>query len=28
VNTIVGGQVVFANGKVNPDVRGQALQFG
>ena len=28
VNTIVGGQVVFADGKVNPDVRGQALQFG
>ena len=28
VTTIVGGQVVFANGKVNPDVRGQALQFG
>jgi dihydroorotase len=26
--TIVGGQVVFAHGKVNPDVRGQALQFG
>ena len=26
--TIVGGQVVYANGKVNPDVRGQALQFG
>jgi dihydroorotase len=28
VTTIVGGQVVFANGKVNPDVHGQALQFG
>lgn len=28
VTTIVGGQVVFADGKVNPDVRGQALQFG
>ncbi len=28
VTTIVGGQVVFANGKVNPDMRGQALQFG
>ena len=28
VTTIVGGQVVYANGKVNPDVRGQALQFG
>jgi dihydroorotase len=28
VTTVVGGQVVFANGKVNPDVRGQALQFG
>ncbi|PZO38710.1 MAG: dihydroorotase [Pseudanabaena frigida] len=28
VTTIVGGQIVFANGKVNPDVRGQALQFG
>ncbi|WP_408962532.1 dihydroorotase [Pseudanabaena mucicola] len=28
VTTIVGGQVAFANGKVNPDVRGQALQFG
>lgn len=26
--TIVGGQVVYANGKVNADVRGQALQFG
>ncbi len=28
VTTIVGGQVAFANGKVNPDVRGRALQFG
>lgn len=28
VTTIVGGQVAFAKGKVNPDVRGQALQFG
>jgi len=28
VTTIVGGQVVFANGKVKPNVRGQALQFG
>ena len=28
VTTIVGGQVVYANGKVNPDRRGQALQFG
>ncbi len=28
MTTIVGGQIVFANGKVNPDVRGQALQFG
>ena len=28
VTTIVGGQVVFADGKVNPDVRGRALQFG
>jgi dihydroorotase len=28
VTTIVGGQVVFADGKVNADVRGQALQFG
>ncbi len=28
VTTIVGGQVVYANGKVNPDMRGQALQFG
>ncbi|WP_055076578.1 dihydroorotase [Pseudanabaena sp. 'Roaring Creek'] len=28
VTTIVGGQVVFANGKVNPDVRGHALKFG
>jgi dihydroorotase len=26
--TIVGGQVVYANGKINPDRRGQALQFG
>ena len=28
VTTIVGGQVAFANGKVNPNVHGQALQFG
>ena len=28
VTTIVGGQVVFANGKVNSEARGQALQFG
>jgi len=28
VTTIVGGQVAFADGKVNADVRGQALQFG
>ncbi|MCA6511148.1 MAG: dihydroorotase, partial [Pseudanabaena sp. M109S1SP2A07QC] len=28
VTTIVGGQVVYANGKVHPDARGQALQFG
>ena len=28
VTTIVGGQVVYANHKVNSDVRGQALQFG
>ena len=28
VTTIVGGQVVYVNGKVNSDVRGQALQFG
>ncbi len=27
VTTIVGGQVVYANGKVNPAVRGQALRF-
>ncbi|MEE3718762.1 dihydroorotase [Tumidithrix elongata RA019] len=28
VTTLVNGQVVFANGKVNTEVRGQALQFG
>lgn len=27
VVTIVGGQVVYANGKVNPEVRGRALIF-
>jgi dihydroorotase len=27
VTTIVGGQVVYENGKVNPQVRGQALTF-
>lgn len=27
VTTIVGGQVVYENGKVNTDVRGQALTF-
>lgn len=26
--TIVGGAIAFENGKVNPDVRGSALQFG
>jgi len=26
--TIVGGQVVYENGKVNSDVRGRALRFG
>jgi dihydroorotase len=26
--TIVGGQVVFEHGKINPDARGRALQFG
>jgi len=26
--TIVGGQVVYDRGKLNLDVRGQALQFG
>ncbi|MGL6136782.1 MAG: amidohydrolase family protein, partial [Planktothrix sp.] len=25
--TLVGGQVVYANRKVNPEVRGQALRF-
>lgn len=28
VTTIVGGQVVYEQGKVNTDVRGQALRFG
>ncbi|MDJ0617443.1 MAG: dihydroorotase [Calothrix sp. MO_192.B10] len=28
VYTIVGGQVVYANGKVNTEVRGRALEFG
>ncbi|MDS3860174.1 dihydroorotase [Thermosynechococcaceae cyanobacterium BACA0444] len=28
VYTIVGGQVAFENGKLNTEVRGQALQFG
>lgn len=28
VVTIVGGQVVFSQGQVNPEVRGQALRFG
>jgi dihydroorotase len=27
VVTIVGGQIAYENGKVNPEVRGQALQF-
>ncbi len=26
--TIVNGQIVYASGKVNPDIRGKALQFG
>ena len=28
VTTIVGGQVVYDHGKVNKDIRGQALNFG
>ena len=27
VQTIVGGQIVYAQGKVNPQIRGQALSF-
>lgn len=27
VQTIVGGQIVYAEGKVNPQIRGQALSF-
>jgi dihydroorotase len=27
VVTIVGGQIVYQNGKVNHEVRGQALSF-
>jgi len=25
--TLVNGEIVYANGKVNPQVRGQALEF-
>jgi dihydroorotase len=27
VQTIVGGQIVYDQGKVNPQIRGQALSF-